>query len=137
MQQSRSTCGLPNASLHAGCYILPLPRSAAVDLMVVAMVVGLATAPMRPQAWFARLSPPLVSKPATAMVACVGDDSVRRVDDGAGRGVGDDTHSRVGGGTSDVFGETVCIWSHRLYCGSVSGHLRRGRRLHRLGRIRR
>ena len=51
------------------CIVPPLPRPAAVDLVAAAMVVGVATAPMRPQIWFPHLSPSLVSEPATTMAA--------------------------------------------------------------------
>ena len=51
------------------CIVPPLPRPAAVDLVAAAMVVGVATAPMRPQIWFPHLSPSLVSEPTTTMAA--------------------------------------------------------------------
>ena len=49
------------------CIAPPVPRPAAVELVVSAVVVGVATAPMRPQARFPRLSPALVSDTATGM----------------------------------------------------------------------
>ena len=42
---------------YTRCIVLPLPRPAAVDLVSAAMVVGVATAPMRPQTWVPHLSP--------------------------------------------------------------------------------
>lgn len=51
------------------CIVRPLPRTAAVDLMGAAMVVGVAAAPIRPQARFPCLSPSLVPEVATAMAA--------------------------------------------------------------------
>jgi len=67
----------------------PLPHPAAVDLVAAAMVVGVATAPILPQALF--------------------PSPVSRVGDGAGRGVSDGACSWVGRGTRDVVGEAVCI----------------------------
>ena len=40
-----------------------------MDLVVAAIVVGVATAPLQPQAWFPHLSLSLLSEPATTMAA--------------------------------------------------------------------
>lgn len=117
-------------SLHCmRCFVIYLPRPAAVALMVVAMVVGVATAPMRSQAWFSRLSPPLVSERATSIVAV----SVTAPSAGSVTAWTEVSATTPAAGSAEVTatflakvpvsGATGCT------CGGVSGHLRRGRRL--------
>ena len=104
------------------CIVLPLPRPAAVDLVATAMVVGVATTPMRLQTLFPHLSLIVGVRVSDKNGGGVGDDPVSRVDDGVGRGVGDDTGSWVGGGARAVVGEGVCVGTTSDTCCSVSGH---------------
>ena len=103
-------------------YIVPpLPRPVAVDLVVSAMVVGVATAPMQPQAWFPRLSPSLVSEPATAMAAV--SATIPSPGSVTTRAEVSATTPAAGsaGVTRDVVGEGVYIGATGGTCCSVSG----------------